>query len=615
MKAVHRICEGCSTISKSGDTGPGGFCLGDLDGGYLWLDTAPASRYQGWFVRRGETLLKTVENIELIGADPVSAVINNFWNVKRVRGAVTEEFFIPSARHALVYKVSRPSGIALTLDIKKTFENIELGRHYDITPDGNRALVRFYRDNDPESEFFLAVVSDSSLSHICREWVERDHPYDRKRGSKPFERWVFRALTFQNASIIVVAASGNRQEAQKEADLVFNDLAKLRSKRRGEHMDTVALFKNNFGIDHARGLHANSELAAGGVCGINALRSLVVPQGDLKCLSAGFPWFFQFWQRDQAISLAGLSLAMPSAVLPVFLNLIRRLEEGFEDAAPDGVGWIFFAARDLVIKHLLSAHELRRVSVLLEKIVTYLLKNQTIGGFAVNDPGTTWMDSLGREGARIETQALRLNLYGLASMISVNASKRAFYRSLEIDLLLETRKKFMAGDILADGCDPAAGTLDATVRPNIFLAAYAYPGLLEKSRWQKCFDAALAKLWLDWGGLSTIDINDAQFHAAHSGENPASYHNGDSWFYINNIAALVMHRLNPIRYNPYVRKILAAGVRNVLWGQVPGFSSELSSARVFEPSGCFNQAWSDATFLALFQVIGAKHFDAADFGP
>ena len=107
MKVIHRISEGLA-VSKPSQKFDG-FCLGARDGGYLWLDDKPTSRYQGWFTNIGENLVKTLENVEVADAPDVSAIINNFWNVKRVRGLVTEEFFVPEHRPAMAYSVNLAS--------------------------------------------------------------------------------------------------------------------------------------------------------------------------------------------------------------------------------------------------------------------------------------------------------------------------------------------------------------------------------------------------------------------------------------------------------------------------------------------------------------------------
>jgi len=149
----------------------------------------------------------------------------------------------------------------------------------------------------------------------------------------------------------------------------------------------------------------------------------------------------------------------------------------------------------------------------------------------------------------------------------------------------------------------ADGVGDNTIRPNIFIAAYVYPELLSKKEWITCFDHVLPKLWCDWGGLSTIDKSDKRFVGNHTGEDPTSYHNGDSWFWINNIAAIVLHAFDKGRYKNYINHILDASTKDILQYETSGHASELSSADEFEPSGSPVQAWSAATYIELLHEL------------
>ena len=115
-------------------------------------------------------------------------------------------------------------------------------------------------------------------------------------------------------------------------------------------------------------------------------------------------------------------------------------------------------------------------------------------------------------------------------------------------------QSFWNGNYLADGLYNASR--DETIRPNVFIAAYVYPSLLNNANWTKCFSYLLPKLWLDFGGLSTIDKSHHLFCNEYTGENNQSYHRGDSWYWLNNLSALVMHRIDKNKFSVYVNKIL-----------------------------------------------------------
>ncbi|MBI4244315.1 MAG: hypothetical protein HY606_09525 [Planctomycetes bacterium] len=145
----------------------------------------------------------------------------------------------------------------------------------------------------------------------------------------------------------------------------------------------------------------------------------------------------------------------------------------------------------------------------------------------------------------------------------------------------------------------ADGLGDFTIRPNIFITAYVYPELLTPKEWEECFDNSLKNLWLDWGGLATIDRNNSLFTNESTGEDIKSYHRGDSWFWLNNLSALTLNRISKIKFNRNIKKIISSSTEEILWKGCIGCHSELSSAKELTSKGCFNQAWSNAMYIEL----------------
>ena len=185
----------------------------------------------------------------------------------------------------------------------------------------------------------------------------------------------------------------------------------------------------------------------------------------------------------------------------------------------------------------------------IKQAINLLLKQHTKNGLTINSQQETWMDTkhTPRSGFRIEIQALRLSAYNFLFKLT-NERK---YQKLELELKAKVKQKFWNHPILADGFNHHP---DFTIRPNIFLAYYLYPKLLEQEEWKICFNYALRKLWLNWGGIATINKNQGQFKDTYSGENPESYHNGDSWYFINNITAISLSRLDKKLYKKYIKR-------------------------------------------------------------
>ena len=205
--------------------------------------------------------------------------------------------------------------------------------------------------------------------------------------------------------------------------------------------------------------------------------------------------------------------------------------------------------------------------------------------FFINKSNETWMDHLSREGICVEWQAFKLLILSMLDKKKENSFKPKVHKALWNSLYLKDREN------------------DPTLRPNLFIAYYIYPDLLRKDEWLACFDYAIKKLWLQWGGLSTIDKTSSYFIPEHTGENSLSYHSGDSWFWINNLAAIAMLRLDKNKYLYHILKILEASSNEILWMGALGHSSELSSASDLKSQGCLMQAWSAAMFIELVSEL------------
>jgi len=105
------------------------------------------------------------------------------------------------------------------------------------------------------------------------------------------------------------------------------------------------------------------------------------------------------------------------------------------------------------------------------------------------------------------------------------------------------------------------------------------------------------------GGIATINKHHPSFKDTYSGENPESYHNGDSWYFINNITAICLNRLDKKLYKKYINKILKSSTDDILYNGFIGHASELSSAKEFSSEASLCQAWSAATYIELIHEL------------
>jgi len=582
-------------IRKKVDTAAGRSLMLGRDGSYLWIGQNPSSRYQGWFCQTGAGLIKIVEDAGPEGAGGFLALENDFWQIKRIWQNNRESFFLP-ARDCLAYEIENPAAISFFLDIKESYKNPEEKQRYVVCEEEG-LIVAACRPPAGFSllEIFLAVAGDFKDFEMKNEWANRGYEWDRNRVSPPFERKVFcpaKAL----ASRLVFVVSENKKTAICRARQTFNEFERVKAESRADFFRAHS--KKIFRI----GPPGKTEISK--VAAKNALRMLVKTEKEDLALRAGWPWFFQVWQRDEAVSLKSLAGFDRHGAVAIFWRQMKELKKNkYHFDTADGAGWLFLRAGGFLENNFFDGEEKREIADALERAIGWQLRYRTRGGLAVNMDEKTWMDSLERPGACVEIQAQRLAMYDLARRLAGDSEKKEYYSQLKDGLEIIARKTFFDGKILADRFDVEKNRHDPVCRPNLFLVAYIYPKLLERSEWRAVFENALEKLWLDWGGLATIDKNDPRFCGQSTGENAKSYHNGDSWFWINNIAAIAMHRIGKDYFGRYIEKIFTASRHDILWGGALGCASEISSAQNFDPAGCPNQAWSAATFLELYREL------------
>jgi glycogen debranching enzyme len=371
----------------------------------------------------------------------------------------------------------------------------------------------------------------------------------------------------------------------------------------------------------------------------------------IKGLWAGIPWFPHYWSRDELISLHALVLEhhndYSKDVLMRYLAEIQgdgRLPNRYPATAlgnADSIGWLFKRLHDYLLlcesrnnfDTYFSLYDLKYIRERLNFSIRMLLKNHSNDGLIINKELETWIDTYYagpaynadyREGARIEIQALFLGMLKLMNLLDYYLANRFVkksdklvsiikndvdYKKLEEDTRALVRGKFYNAErgVLNDGY---ACNMHDVFRPNVFLAYYLYPELLMPAEWGRAFDNILPRLWCEWdidgksgGGLATIDKAYPLYQPHYTGLDNKSYHRGDSWFWINNIAAISMYRLDKHRYKQYIDKILNASTQDILFYGFIGHASEITSSSIFRPAGCLAQAWSISTYIELIHEM------------
>jgi hypothetical protein len=558
MKVTHYISP--KNLQKK-ETDSVNFMLASRKGDYLWLGDFPRSRYEGWFCRIDKRMWKIIESIEVLGGGAVKEIINGFSYIERKRENIEEFFSISETSHALFYELNVEKQVEIFFDIRESYSSDSLN-DYNFKRQGGAFILQF------NSSFFLAIKADK-VERVDKK-IERHYEYDRQRNSPPFNKEIFCGVSLYGKKF-----SFGVGETEKEA---LEEIEKIKVKE---------VLSEKEGVDYN--------------CARKSLTGLVME--DDVGMYAGLPWFFHFWPRDEAISLKSVIEIDPEKGKEIYFKLLDNgLKKGPGGVVNiDAVGWLFKRTEDVL--PFTDIEEKERIRRRLKKYMEEFLWTSTEDGFLTNKPYETWMDSLKRDGARIEIQAMKLNMYKTAKILAKRKNEKEFYEKMEKKTAEKVRKVFFDGENLYDGYFPREKRLEKVIRPNVFIAAYIYPELLQKKDWLVCFENTLLSLWLPWGGLSTLEKKSEMFQEEHTGEVSESYHQGDSWFFLNNLAAIVLYHFDKRKFQYYIEKIMQASKEDILWRGTVGFHAELSSAKEQRSQGCVNQAWSSAIYLEAKKYI------------
>ncbi len=504
------------------------------------------------------------------------------------------------------------------------------------------------------------VICGAPAFMLVNKWVKREYTYDALRGANA-EFYVYEAcrVHISNAkqkTLLTCSAGSDKKQVLVHAREAYATFSELKRSAQ-DYMSEIIIPRASLESSHIPMKRMN-RIAMSYACATHTLSHLLInvsSNGKTQNLGiwAGLPWFFQQWSRDELISLYGLMLEGQYHVSKTILwNHLKHLRtDGRLNniasganldntlASADSVGWLFKRIKDFMnllelrdeFNKFFTFNELIYVKGILEYSITALQERFVRDGLVVNNALETWMDTFfddtagivgggahdHRAGARIEIQTLFLGMLRLMNILSellsnklikkkgglVNAEHSTQFVELEEQMRVHVRETFLFKQdgkyVLRDGL---GGEFTDATRPNMFIAYYLYPELLSAHEWEDVFDTALEKLWCDWkigGGLSTIAKDHPLYQGQYTGQNNRSYHRGDSWFYVNHIAAIAMYRLNKKKYHSFIQKIIDASCEDTLFSGYIGASSELSSSGAYQPGGCFAQAWSMATFIEL----------------
>ncbi|MDI6817266.1 MAG: amylo-alpha-1,6-glucosidase [Actinomycetota bacterium] len=533
----------------------------------------PQTRYEGFFAAHGDTFIKTLSRIVKHGVADRLEFYHDENVAARRYGAKTELYSVIPNEPVLVYEASGKDTLLVRLDMRDQFYIPQWGRNYDFSEHGDAVIVR-YSDDRVTEPVYLAVLHDGNFSPLG-SWVPVEYGRDKERYSEPAVLYEYELGRF-NAKRLVFAFGASEAQAVALAEhyadhtrigLLQQPRPKL--KRAGVRVDSV-----------------QKHIAAQGA--EDALDALFIDDRML----AGMPWFTKAWVRDELISLPALPKERARAVIAKYIHGDwggGRLPVifGGRNCCSDGLGLLSWAV--LFGRISLDDKDKQALAFKLMRAIDELEETENEYGFIPSHERESWMDSLARTGYPVETQALYSKVLHLGEFLT----ESDYYKKKRATLLKNIHTHYFIDGYLHDRL------YDDTMRPNVFLAALFAPELLTKVEWESCFDKVLPALWLEWGGLASVDKRHESFCHISVGEHDTSYHNGDSWFFVNNIAALVLRNINADKYAKYIDAILDASTRETLWHNYAGRPGEISSARALESWGCGLQGFSAAAYVYL----------------
>ncbi|MBW2964589.1 hypothetical protein KY363_03955 [Candidatus Woesearchaeota archaeon] len=568
------------------------------------------SKYNGLFISDYLQLYKTLEDIGIEGSSPIE-IENRFADVRRKHEGNTETICFPDGANGMIYRLAKKSRIYLRFDCRKVNDLRSFGRYYAVEIGSNGILVSFTKRTDSredqtngEDEFSLFVAIHAKGFDPKKDlegvdsWSEIQYSYDAGRKDSPQSRYNYTPFII-NAKELIISAGLTKEEAISGMESLRN------SKDEDRQVDSQAIDRKKAG-----------PAAAAFACAQDSLHKLLVVHENSARIYAGLPWFFQFWSRDELISLGALiRTGQFSNAKDILFEYMRNIGEdgrlpnripSSELSSADSIGWFWKRMGDFInalrkqdaLGKFISDRELSAIKAALAGSISKIENAHMKSGLIDSRCNETWMDTQwqgqdGREGAAIEVQALHLNMLRLAQELAEDDKERRKFKTKETAMRNKVVSRFWNGSLLADTAD------NYTIRPNIFIAYYVYPELLARKDWQTAFENALNSLWLDWGGLSSIDLSHPLFTPDYTGADNRSYHRGDSWFWINNLAAICLHRNNAIVFEEKVKRIVEASSEEMLWHGAIGHHAEVSDASHLASRGCFAQAWSAAMFIEL----------------
>lgn len=538
---------------------------------------------------------------------------------KNLEKQTCDKFYLgPSG--GMIYEIQNFDGsILLDLDMRKLNDFDNWGREYKVYKEDGIVFVEYTKKNEKQETYkvYLGIKAPNFSYDLIEEWKEKEYEYSKLRNTE-YKRFIYRVMRINilESKKIIFGCSFSQRDVIDQINLLENHKDELIGFDKNIYEDIVVDKEFEKPLTHdvsvAYKLSCNSTY--------KFLNNGLDFNGVISASFAGLPWFSQVWARDELVGLRGLINLDEQRIVKTkifdYLDLIddesgqiRKINDGKAWGSVDGLFWLAKRVEDFtfhlekkgILKSVFSDAELKYIQRKFSLAFTKIIQNNWDKDMELLKvkPADSWMDTVDTfYPLDIQVQFLEfVSVLGVFSSMINLKEEVSHYLDFESLLREKIRDTYLRDGLLYE--EPQGDRLTS----NVFLSYYFYPDLFLKSEWEDILDKSLGVLSTSWGGISSLSKNCSNFQKNYTGENNLSYHNGDSWFWINNIAAMVLDDVNEKKYRKTILDIMLSSTKDILKMGTIGFASEISSASEQKAEGCMAQLWSSTTYIEMIDKL------------
>ncbi len=611
-----------------------------------------SSKFQGLNVLRKDdfAVFKFIDEIVLEGVEPEEIVysgykverifkskfeenvnvVNNSFNAK------TKDRFYLGPTGGMVYEIENYEGdIFVDADFREIHDFDPWGKDVKIFRNDGDVIVEYskYEGEVLKYKCFMGIKSTNLLCEEICEWIPKDYSYSLARNSlsRVFVNRLVK-INIVKSKKLVFAVGFSLEEVMLQLKLLSSHDSELENYEKdiingilseGNQKNTsLVRLEQSFLKPVPQDMAVAYELSKNAI--YNFLKKDISYLGVNDGFYAGYPWFVQFWSRDELVGLRAFinigELELVREKIFTYLNMVnsqtgmlRRIvtnkdsEESFDGCfwlAKRLVDFIFYLDEKGKLDKVFSKKDISYAYSVMNNVFNKLIKDSWDfdSELVKVKYADSWMDTIPVE-FPLDIQVQFLDFISSMTILSTIAEKEDETKKfLDLESLFREKIRdtyYRNGRLFNEAYQSRHNS-------NVFLAYYLYQDIFSQEEWEEIFDNALLEMRSIWGGISSLSKKDLEFQQNYTGENNLSYHRGDSWFWINNVAAIAMNHLNEKKYRRDIGRILTSSTNDILKYGCVGYASEVSSASEQKSEGCFAQFWSSSTYIEMIDSLFEK---------